>query len=202
MHRRPRRRPVCLVISMILSSRAPWTAALVTNPVRSECPSSPPDLGQSPARSASRAKLRPRGVWPFPPRPSPAASSGTPVPRAIPASVSHAFSRDRPEHALISGRGQTCRRDHPIHPENEGLRTGAGRSLAGAAPPRSRWRSAPRPVGVSQSQKDFSIGFVYLPGAAPSGHLLDAHAQLRDKFVGNWFQVTGGRSRVSASTGR
>ena len=60
-----------------------------------------------------------------------------------------------------------------------------------------------RRPGASQSQKDFNLGFVYLlePGRAPSGHLLDAHAQLREKFVENWFQITGGRSRITTHVG-
>ena len=57
----------------------------------------------------------------------------------------------------------------------------------------------PRRPGASQSQKDFTLGFVYLlaPGQAPSGDLLDAHARLVREFPANWSRITGGRSRFS-----
>ena len=57
----------------------------------------------------------------------------------------------------------------------------------------------PRRPSADRSQKDFSIGFVYLlePGRTPDAELLGAHAQLAERFVENWFQITGGRSRLT-----
>ena len=58
----------------------------------------------------------------------------------------------------------------------------------------------PRQPSASRSQKDFNVGFVYLlePGQGPSSHLLEVHAQFAQEFVENWFEITGGRSRITA----
>ena len=57
-----------------------------------------------------------------------------------------------------------------------------------------------RPSAI-RSQKNFNFGFVYLlaPGQAPSSPLLKAHAQFAQSFVENWFQITGGRSRMTTT---
>ena len=56
----------------------------------------------------------------------------------------------------------------------------------------------PRRPGAGESQRDFNLGFVYRvePGQAPSGDLLDAHANLVTEFTENWSRITGGRSRL------
>ena len=58
-----------------------------------------------------------------------------------------------------------------------------------------------RQPSASRSQKDFNVGFVYLlePGQGPSGRLLELHAQFMQEFVENWFEITGGRSRITTT---
>ena len=58
-----------------------------------------------------------------------------------------------------------------------------------------------REPGRGATQTVFNAGFVYLlePGQAPDDGLLGLHARYRDRVVGHWRYVTGGRSQIATA---
>ena len=59
----------------------------------------------------------------------------------------------------------------------------------------------PRVPSAAGARRDFNAGFVYMlePSQTPDPEMLRLHREYRDKVIEHWSDITGGRSRITAT---